>query len=95
MIAVGVARPSAHGQEINSTVADQTAVLTELEARYGGQDGVSIDKLDGLSVTHADWAFNVRASNTEPLLRLNAEGKDETTMARARDEALSVIRSGK
>ncbi len=81
--------------EINSTVADQTAVLTELEARYGGQDGVSIDKLDGLSVTHADWAFNVRASNTEPLLRHNAEGKDETTMARVRDEVLSVIRSGK
>ncbi|WP_341351074.1 hypothetical protein [Nocardioides convexus] len=48
--------------------------------------------LDGLSVSHADWAFNVRASNTEPLLRLNAEGKDEPTMARVRDEVLATIR---
>ncbi|GAA4075238.1 phosphomannomutase/phosphoglucomutase [Nocardioides kongjuensis] len=81
--------------EINSTVADQDAVLAALEASYGGRDGVSIDKLDGLSVSHQDWAFNVRASNTEPLLRLNVEGKDETTMARVRDEVLAIIRSGK
>lgn len=81
--------------EINSTVADQGAVLVALEEQYGARDGVSIDKLDGLSVTHADWAFNVRASNTEPLLRLNAEGKDEPTMAAIRDEALAVIRGGK
>ncbi|MCL2543074.1 MAG: phosphomannomutase/phosphoglucomutase [Nocardioidaceae bacterium] len=78
--------------EINSTVADQAGVLAALEERYAGQDGVEIDHLDGLSVSHPDWAFNVRASNTEPLLRLNAEGKDEATMARVRDEALSVIR---
>lgn len=81
--------------EINSTVADQHAVLTALEEAYGGQDGVSVDKLDGLSVGHQDWAFNVRASNTEPLLRLNVEGKDESTMARVRDEVLAIIRSGK
>ncbi|MDQ6522183.1 phosphomannomutase/phosphoglucomutase [Nocardioides sp. LHD-245] len=81
--------------EINSTVADQAAVLAELEATYGGQDGVTVDKLDGLSVGHADWAFNVRASNTEPLLRLNTEGKDETTMVRVRDEVLATIRSGR
>ncbi|UUW89544.1 phosphomannomutase/phosphoglucomutase [Nocardioides sp. WV_118_6] len=81
--------------EINSTVADQDAVLAALEEAYGAQDGVTIDKLDGLSIGHADWAFNVRASNTEPLLRLNAEGKDEPTMARVRDEALAIIRSGK
>ncbi len=43
--------------------------------RAPARDGVTIDKLDGLTVTHADWAFNVRASNTEPLLRLNAEGQ--------------------
>ncbi|KRC46270.1 MULTISPECIES: phosphomannomutase/phosphoglucomutase [unclassified Nocardioides] len=78
--------------EINSTVADQAAVLAELESTWGAREGVSIDKLDGLSVTHADWAFNVRASNTEPLLRLNAEGKDEPTMARVRDEVLATIR---
>ncbi|HWJ65964.1 MAG TPA: phosphomannomutase/phosphoglucomutase [Nocardioides sp.] len=81
--------------EINSTVEDQAAVLAAIETAYAGRDGVTIDELDGLSVSHADWAFNVRASNTEPLLRLNAEGKDESTMARVRDEALAIIRSGK
>lgn len=79
--------------EINSTVADQAAVLAELEQTWSSQDGVTIDKLDGLTVSHADWAFNVRASNTEPLLRLNAEGKDESTMARVRDEVLATIRA--
>ena len=79
--------------EINSTVADQKAVLAALEQRYAGRPGVELDHLDGLSVTHPDWAFNVRASNTEPLLRLNAEGKDEATMAQIRDEVLDVIRS--
>lgn len=80
--------------EINSTVADQGAVLAALEQEYASRDGVTIDKLDGLSISHADWAFNVRASNTEPLLRLNAEGKDESTMARVRDEALAIIGGG-
>jgi phosphomannomutase len=80
--------------EINSEVADQRAVLARLEAEYGGRDGVVLDHLDGLSVTSADWSFNVRASNTEPLLRLNAEGKDPATMTRVRDEVLSIIRSG-
>ncbi|WP_426244863.1 phosphomannomutase/phosphoglucomutase [Nocardioides sp. LHG3406-4] len=79
--------------EINSTVADQAAVLAELEETYAGADGVAVDTLDGLTVTHDDWWFNVRASNTEPLLRLNAEGKDEATMARVRDDVLTIIRS--
>ena len=78
--------------EINSEVADQAAVLAELEATYAGRDDVEVDHLDGLSVVSPDWAFNVRASNTEPLLRLNAEGKDITTMAAIRDEVLSIIR---
>jgi len=78
--------------EINSTVADQGAVLEALESEYAGQDGVTIDHLDGLSVTHDDWWFNVRASNTEPLLRLNAEGEDGETMTRVRDAVLTVIR---
>ncbi len=81
--------------EINSTVADQDGVLAAVEAAYADREGVEIDRLDGLSVGHADWAFNVRASNTEPLLRLNAEGKDQSTMARVRDEVLAIIRSGK
>jgi len=78
--------------EINSTVADQAAVLAELRSTYAGREGVTLDELDGLTVSHAEWTFNVRASNTEPLLRLNAEGKDADTMARVRDEALAIIR---
>ena len=79
--------------EINSEVADQQAVLARIEAEWGARPGVRLDHLDGLSVLHDDWWFNVRASNTEPLLRLNAEGKDAETMHRIRDEALAVIRS--
>jgi len=79
--------------EINSEVDDQAAVMDAVEAAYAGQDGVTTDRLDGLSVSHADWTFNVRPSNTEPLLRLNAEGKDEPTMARVRDEVLAKIRA--
>ena len=81
--------------EINSEVADQEAALAAIEAAYAGRDGVTIDRLDGLSVSHHDWAFNVRASNTEPLLRLNAEGKDSTTMAEVRDDVLAIIRGEK
>jgi phosphomannomutase len=79
--------------EINSEVDDQAAVMDALEAAYGGREGVATDRLDGLSVAHDDWTFNVRPSNTEPLLRLNAEGKDEPTMTRVRDEVLAQIRS--
>ena len=55
-------------------------------------DGVDLDRLDGLTVAHADWTFNVRPSNTEPLLRLNAEGRDTATMTRVRDDVLDLIR---
>jgi phosphomannomutase len=79
--------------EINSEVADQRAVLARIEQEWGRRPGVTLDHLDGLSVLHDNWWFNVRASNTEPLLRLNAEGKDDETMHRIRDEALAVIRS--
>ncbi|MBZ5734209.1 phosphomannomutase/phosphoglucomutase [Nocardioides sp. TRM66260-LWL] len=80
--------------EVNSTVDDTAAVLARLEEEYGSREGVTLDHLDGLSVSHADWAFNVRPSNTEPLLRLNAEGRDEATMAAIRDEVLGLIRGG-
>jgi len=80
--------------EINSEVDDQEAVLARIEQRYAGAADVSIDHLDGLSVVHEDWWFNVRASNTEPLLRLNTEGKDEPTMERLRDDVLATIRNG-
>ncbi|PIM74146.1 phosphomannomutase/phosphoglucomutase [Streptomyces sp. JV178] len=79
--------------EINSTVADQTARLAAVRAAYAGRDGLTLDELDGLTVSCADWWFNVRPSNTEPLLRLNAEARDETTMAKLRDEVLAIIRA--
>jgi phosphomannomutase len=78
--------------EINSTVADQAAALAAVEEAYAGRGDVRVDHLDGLTVDHDDWWFNVRASNTEPLLRLNAEGKDEATMVRVRDDVLATIR---
>jgi phosphomannomutase len=78
--------------EINSTVEDQAAVLADLEQEYGGRDGVSLDHLDGLTVQHGEWWFNVRASNTEPLLRLNAEAADRSTLERVRDDVLARIR---
>ncbi|MFI7414855.1 phosphomannomutase/phosphoglucomutase [Streptomyces sp. NPDC049627] len=78
--------------EINSTVADQADRLAAIKAAYEGQAGVELDELDGLTVTAADWWFNVRPSNTEPLLRLNAEARDEATMAKVRDEVLGIIR---
>ncbi|MEU2227116.1 phosphomannomutase/phosphoglucomutase [Streptomyces sp. NPDC018347] len=78
--------------EINSTVADQAARLAAIRAAYEGRPDVTLDDLDGLTVAAADWWFNVRPSNTEPLLRLNAEAEDEATMAKIRDEALAIIR---
>ncbi|MEU4873048.1 phosphomannomutase/phosphoglucomutase [Streptomyces sp. NPDC021608] len=79
--------------EINSTVADQADRIAAIRAAYGDRDGVTLDELDGLTVSCADWWFNVRPSNTEPLLRLNAEARDEQTMTRIRDEALAIIRA--
>jgi phosphomannomutase len=78
--------------EINSEVADQASILAELEASYAAREGVTADHLDGLTIEAADWWFNVRASNTEPLLRLNAEGADHQMMTTIRDEVLAVIR---
>ena len=76
--------------EINSRVDDAAAVLARLEEAYAEHD---LDHLDGVTVTADDWWFNVRSSNTEPLLRLNVEGSDEATMARVRDDVLGHIRS--
>jgi len=77
--------------EINSTVADQGARLEEIKARYADAE---ISELDGVSVDYADWHFNVRSSNTEPLLRLNLESLvSEADMERRRDEVLGLIRS--
>ncbi|OEJ26606.1 phosphomannomutase/phosphoglucomutase [Streptomyces agglomeratus] len=79
--------------EINSTVDDQAARMAAVKAEYAGRDGITIDELDGLTVTSADWWFNLRPSNTEPLLRLNVEARDELTMTRTRDAALALIRT--
>ncbi|GAA3240220.1 phosphomannomutase/phosphoglucomutase [Actinocorallia longicatena] len=86
--------------EINSEVADQEAAVARVRAVFAGRDGVSIDELDGTTFTfsgagsHPGWWFNLRASNTEPLLRLNAEATDATTMAALRDEVLAIVRGG-
>lgn len=79
--------------EINSTVADQADRLAAVRAAYENQDGVTVDDLDGLTITTADWWFNLRASNTEPLLRLNIEARDEPTMQKLRDEVLALVRA--
>ncbi|MFF5184166.1 phosphomannomutase/phosphoglucomutase [Streptomyces sp. NPDC000345] len=79
--------------EINSTVTDQADRVAAIKAAYAHRPDVTFDELDGLTVSSADWWFNVRPSNTEPLLRLNAEARDEPTMAKIRDEALAIIRA--
>jgi len=76
--------------EINSKVADVAGALRRIEERYG--DG-EITKMDGVSVDYPDWHFNVRPSNTEPLLRLNLEAYSQADMTRRRDEVLALIRS--
>ena len=78
--------------EINTPVADVPLKLQELKERYAAQGG-RISHLDGISVDFDDWHFNVRPSNTEPLLRLNLEAVgDEAEMEAKRDEVLAVIR---
>jgi phosphomannomutase len=76
--------------EINTPVGDVPSKLQELEDRFGPQGTVT--HLDGLSVEAGDWHFNVRPSNTEPLLRLNLEARSEALMEQMRDEVLGVIR---
>jgi phosphomannomutase len=77
--------------EINSEVADQQAKMDEIERRYA--DG-RVSKLDGISIDYDDWHFNVRPSNTEPLLRLNLESLvSHEDMERRRDEVLELIRA--
>jgi phosphomannomutase len=80
--------------EINSTVDDQAGRVAAIREVYGPRDGVTFDELDGLTVSLPDGAwFNLRASNTEPLLRLNVEAADEARMAQVRDEVLAVVRA--
>lgn len=85
------ARYAASG-EINSTVTDSNFVMAKIKDLYGSKPGVAVDDLDGLTIDGDTWWFNVRASNTEPLLRLNVEAKTQVQMAKLRDEVLAVIR---
>ncbi len=75
--------------EINTTVDDVPVKLQELKERFGREGRVS--HLDGISVDADDWHFNVRPSNTEPLLRLNLEARTQELMETKRDEVLGVI----
>jgi phosphomannomutase len=77
--------------EINSEIKDQAAKMHEIEERYAALGG-QIDHLDGVTVNFPTWWFNVRPSNTEPLLRLNLEADTREEMERRRDEVLAMIR---
>ena len=75
--------------EINSKVNDVKAMLQKIETIYKAGE---IEKIDGISARFADWRFNVRGSNTEPLIRLNLEAKTKEKMEQKRDEVLQIIR---
>ena len=79
--------------EINSTVEDAEALLEQIEARYA-PGALAVDHTDGLSVDFADWRFNIRMSNTEPLVRLNVESRGDKALMQAKtDELLALIRA--
>jgi phosphomannomutase len=78
--------------EINTPVADVPLKLQELKERYAAEGG-RVSHLDGISIDFDDWHFNVRPSNTEPLLRLNLEALSQERMVEKRDEVLGVIRA--
>jgi phosphomannomutase len=77
--------------EINSEVTDAAAVLEKVEAFYAEQ-GADIDHLDGLTVEFDDWWFNLRGSNTQPLLRLNVEADDQPILEEKTAEVLGLVR---
>jgi phosphomannomutase len=80
--------------EINSTVADAAARTAAVRAAFADQPGTRVDELDGLTVELPDGAwFNLRASNTEPLLRLNVEAPDEARMTQLRDQVLGMVQA--
>ncbi len=78
--------------EINSEVADVTGTLERVESTYA-DEGAEIDHLDGLTIGFDDWWFNLRPSNTQPLLRLNVEAEDEGLLKEKTSEVLSLIRA--
>ena len=81
--------------EINTEVADQQAAIERIRRAYQDRDDlgeITIEDFDGMTVAGVDWWFNVRPSNTEPLLRLNVETKQAATMERIRDDVLQLMR---
>ena len=78
--------------EINSEVADQAQATERVKQAFARRSGVRTEELDGLTVSAVAWRFNLRPSNTEPLLRLNVEADRETAMATLRDEVLGLVR---
>ena len=76
--------------EINFVVEDTAAVITVIERRYADQ-ALVIDHTDGLSMEFANWRFNLRASNTEPVLRLNVETRQDTTLLQAMTDELTRL----
>jgi phosphomannomutase len=90
----GYERYSASG-EINTTVSDVGHSLAAVRKEWSERPGTAFDELDGLTVDLPDGWFNVRPSNTEPLLRLNVEAADPGRMAQLRDEVLAVIRESR
>ena len=80
--------------EINTEVVDQAAATLAIRNTYGAGAGIEIDDLDGLTITAPAWWFNVRPSNTEPLLRLNVEADEVAVMEQIRDEVLAIMRGG-
>jgi phosphomannomutase len=78
--------------EVNSRVDRPAAeIIDEIEKTYAGRESIETDRLDGLTVDAKVWWFNVRPSNTEPLLRLNVEAEDAATMESVRDDVLELI----
>jgi phosphomannomutase len=79
--------------EINNKVTDVPAVMSKIESIYGPQAISPVEKMDGLTFEMGDWRFNLRSSNTEPLLRLNLEADSQELMVQKRDEILALITS--
>jgi len=93
VLGAGFERYASSG-EINSVVEDQSAVVASVRERYAARPDITVDDLDGMTVQAPDWWFNLRASNTEPLLRLNVEALDRAMMGTLRDDILAIVRAG-
>jgi phosphomannomutase len=78
--------------EINNEVSDQAGATAKVREAFSGRPGISFDELDGLTAACPQWWFNLRPSNTEPLLRLNVEAEDDATLAKVTDEVLHIVR---